>query len=140
MYRIPTEAQWEYSCRAGSTMKWCFGDSERQLEDYAWYKGNSGGTTHPVGQKKPNAWGLYDMHGNVWEWCSDWYGDRYYESSPASDPEGPSSASGRVFRGGCWGGGAGICRSARRGRRGPSGRYFYLGFRGAAVPPGGSGQ
>jgi len=85
-YRLPTEAEWEYACRAGSTTKYCFGDSESQLGDYAWNDKNSNFSTHPVGQKQQNNWGLYDMHGNVYEWCQDWYGENYYSGSPAIDP------------------------------------------------------
>ncbi len=96
-YRLPSEAEWEYACRAGSTGKWCFGDQESQLGDYAWFSGNS---AHPVGEKNPNAWGLHDMHGNVFEWCLDWYEAGYYKVSPEDDPPGPSSASARVLRGG----------------------------------------
>jgi eukaryotic-like serine/threonine-protein kinase len=92
VYRLPTEAEWEYACRAGSTTIYSFGDSEGSLGDYAWYDSNSGSKTHPVGQKRPNAWGLYDMHGNVWEWCSDWYDGSYYASSPVDDPTGPVKA------------------------------------------------
>jgi len=81
-YRLPTEAQWEYACRAGSTARYCFGESESGLGDYAWYAANSGNRTHPVGEKRPNAWGLYDMQGNAVQWCSDWYGDEYFAASP----------------------------------------------------------
>lgn len=88
VYRLPTEAEWEYACRAGSTSKYSFGDDEGQLGDYAWFSGNSNQKTNPVGQKKPNAWGLYDMHGNVFEWCADWYDD--YPKQAVTDPVGPA--------------------------------------------------
>ncbi len=129
MYRLPTEAEWEYACRAGSKTKWSFGDSESSLGDYAWWSGNSARQTHPVGQKKPNAWGLYDMQGNVREWCSDWLVLAYYRSSPTDDPQGPATGSFRVHRGGSWGDGAGYCRSAYRSGLAPSNRRGSLGFR-----------
>ena len=137
-YRLPTEAEWEYACRAGSTTKWCFGDSESQLGDYAWYDDNSDSTTHPVGQKKPNGWGLYDMHGNVYEWCGDWYDE--YSDSPSTDPTGPSSGSFRVLRGGSWIDTAGDCRSAGRYRDSPGNGNDLLGFRVSLVPADGSGE
>ncbi len=127
-FRLPTEAEWEYSCRAGSTTRFCFGDSEKMLNDYAWYDESwDSGATHPVGSKKPNDWGLYDLHGNVWEWCNDWYGD--YSSDEVTDPSGPKSGSERVLRGGCWSLHAVYCRSANRLRIVPSYRGNFIGFR-----------
>jgi len=113
--QLPTEAQWEYACRAGSTGKYA---GTGNLDEMGWYSGNSGQKTHPVGTKQPNAWGLYDMHGNVWEWCADWYGD--YPSGAVTDPEGSSSGSARVERGGCWYSTAGDCSSSNRNFNFPS--------------------
>jgi len=110
--RLPTEAEWEYACRAGTTTRFSFGDEDSILGDYAWYDSNSGGTTHPVGQKKPNAWGLYDMHGNVYEWCADWYGD--YPKGAVTDPQGPASGAVLVLRGGSWLNDPWRCRSGCR--------------------------
>ena len=115
-FRLPTEAEWEYACRAGSSTAWCFGDDEASLGEYAWHVLNSVSRTHPVGQKRPNAWGLYDVHGNVSEWCADWYQDEYYGESPSDDPRGPTSGSYRVLRGGSCLDLAGVARSASRGR------------------------
>jgi len=112
VYRLPTEAEWEYACRAGSKAAYSFGANSRTLGDYAWFVDNSGEQTHPVGEKKANAWGLYDMHGNVWEWCSDWYGE--YSKGAVSDPSGPSEDVYRVIRGGGWYNVAADCRSAVR--------------------------
>ena len=121
--RLPTEAEWEYACRAGSNTAYCFGDEEAGLGQYAWYGENSDKRTHPVGQKKPNAWGLYDMHGNVWEWCQDWFDSAYYGTSTDQDPKGPSSGSARVLRGGSWLLDAVGARSALRCRIDPALRY-----------------
>jgi formylglycine-generating enzyme required for sulfatase activity len=127
-YRLPTEAEWEYAARAGTTTAYSFGDDQRQLGEYGWYSENSGSNTHLVGQKKPNAWGLYDMHGNIWEWVQDWYAP-YDPAGSAVDPPGPSSGSVRGFRGGSWSGDPGYCRSASRNRAKPDGHGDFLGFR-----------
>ncbi|KAF0159731.1 MAG: hypothetical protein FD159_229 [Syntrophaceae bacterium] len=135
-YRLPTEAEWEYAARSGGkSEKWPGTSSESSLGDYAWYSSNSGSKTHPVGQKQPNGLGLHDMSGNVWEWCSDWYGNKYYNQSPRDNPAGPSSGSLRVQRGGSWGNFAASTRAADRYRVKPGVRYCDLGFR-LALPPG----
>jgi formylglycine-generating enzyme required for sulfatase activity len=130
VYRLPTEAEWEYACRAGTTTRWSFGDDKSRLVEYAWVGRQAERQTHPVGQKKPNGWGLYDMYGNVWEWCSDWYDENYYATSPAVDPQGPASGgSRRVDRGGASGVDAVISRSAFRHSNEPRHRHDILGFR-----------
>jgi formylglycine-generating enzyme required for sulfatase activity len=113
-FRLPSEAEWEYACRAGSTTSYSFGNSDSQLENYAWYRNNSNSQTHPVGKKKPNVWGFYDMHGNVWEWCADaWHSD--YNSAPSNGKEWLNGdGSYRLLRGGSWGDDARLCRSACR--------------------------
>jgi formylglycine-generating enzyme required for sulfatase activity len=111
-YRLPTEAEWEYACRAGSSTAYCFGDSEEELKDYAWYGMKWEDGSQRVGQKIPNRWGLYDMHGNVWEWCWDWYAD--YPKEDQSDPAGPKEGKERVLRGGACSNPARLLRSALR--------------------------
>ncbi len=135
-YRLPTEAEWEYACRAGSTTHYSFGDDAGSLGEFAWYDGNSGSNTHPVGQKRPNAFGLYDMHGNVWEWCWDGYKKRYDANSLTDDPLGPSQAAVRVIRGGSWCFDPRYCQSADRDGFTPGLRSFNLGFRVARVQSG----
>jgi len=113
-YRLPTEAEWEYACRAGTQTKYSFGDDPAKLKTYAWFKANADKATHPVGQKAANPWGLYDMHGNVAEWCHDVYGETYYQKSESTNPHGPATGNKRVLRGGGWSANDEGCRSAIR--------------------------
>ncbi|MCG3149017.1 MAG: Hercynine oxygenase [Verrucomicrobiae bacterium] len=126
-FRLPTEAEWEYACRAGAHTLYGFGDDEPSLRQYAWYSESSPPSTHPVGEKKSNAWGLYDMHGNVWEWCVDWYGD--YSASDKTNPVGPDSGQNRVLRGGACYNKASALRTANRYCNYQGARYSYFGFR-----------
>jgi len=143
-YTLPTEAQWEYACRAGTTTAFNNGTNiptmlQREdkpcpnLDEVGWYRFNSDETTHPVGQKQPNAWGLYDMHGNVYEWCLDSY-EKNYPTTPVTDPKGDDEGSNRVIRGGSWIYYADGCRSAFRYDCGPDHRYYGIGFRVALAP------
>jgi formylglycine-generating enzyme required for sulfatase activity len=128
-FRLPTEAEWEYAARAGETR------GERgSLADRAWYKENSGEETHPIGQARPNASGLYDIEGNVAEWVSDWYGFEYYQESPVDNPHGPETGSYRVFRGGCWSDDERACRNTARRFDFPVNRFHNVGFRLVRVP------
>ena len=140
LYRLPTEAEWEYTCRGGATSTFHFGNtlSSRQANCYSDYPANKQlkdylGHTTTVGSYKPNVFGLYDMHGNVWEWCADWYDEDYYDRSLRQDPENTTEASSRVLRGGCWCSSGRSCRSAIRGRNSPDYRVQDFGFRVAAV-------
>ena len=128
-YRLPTEAEWEYSCRAGSNSTYCFGDDVSLFGEYAWYAENSEGVTHDVGTKKPNAWGLYDMHGNVWEWCLDRYAEDYSATPSDGTAYGVASEKGRVLRGGSYNSTAENCRSSSRINLGSGGRNYFIGFR-----------
>lgn len=124
LYRLPTEAEWEYAARAGDSSP-----PLRALDDIAWHGANSAERTHEVGTKRPNAWGLHDMLGNVWEWCSDWYGADYYRMSPDSDPRGPSRGAFRVMRGGSWYRYMWFIRTSARFRDSPDAAYRHVGFR-----------
>ena len=126
-FRLPTEAEWEYACRAGSTGKYCFGNDDARLGEYAWYGANSGDTEHPVGEKRPNVFGLYDMHGNVWEWCQSAY--KSYPYNAHDGREDVSAGDERVLRGGCWLYGPSGVRSANRSGLAPTPRYGAHGLR-----------
>jgi len=136
-YRLPTEAEWEYACRAGAAADYPCGGSPAALAEYAWFKDNAGRGPHPTGRRRPNAWGIFDMHGNVWEWCNDFYAEDYYKSGPERDPPGPPSGKSRVLRGGCWNSRADLCRAAYRNEEDPGytdtcfGRdvHGFVGFR-----------
>jgi formylglycine-generating enzyme required for sulfatase activity len=131
-YRLLTEAEWEYACRAGTITRWSFGDEESRLSEFAWFGENAKGQPQPVAQKKPNPWGLYDMHGNVWEWVTDWHGD--YPQNSQSDPTGPETGSNRVLRGGSVNFEPGKLRSAFRNWSQPEDRGKGVGFRCARSP------
>lgn len=126
--RLPSEAEWEHVCRAGTWTRFCSGDADADLKSVAWYDANSGGETHPVGEKAGNAWSIHDMHGNVWEWCTDWVRD--YRAEAATDPQGPEHGISRAMRGGSWDCSPGDCRSAHRDGRIPDARFrSHVGFR-----------
>ncbi len=129
VYRLPAEAEWEYACRAGSKTPWSWGERPQDAEESAWYHSIANGHAHPVGLKKPNAWGLFDIHGNVSEWCTDWMADDYYRASPVDDPRGPASGTMRVFRGGRWNWPPVFQRSAFRSGYRPNYRDAVTGFR-----------
>jgi formylglycine-generating enzyme required for sulfatase activity len=126
-FRLPTEAEWEYACRAGTATKYYTGEGESDLARAGWYFGDREGATHAVGKKEPNAFGLYDMHGNVWEWCNDWYGK--YEGASQVDPRGPATGTNRISRGGSWQDQANECRPTVRYDLDPGDKNYYLGFR-----------
>jgi len=128
-YRLPTEAEWEYACRAGSEGKFCFGEDEGLLGAYAWHVINAEKVTHNVGTKKANAWGLYDMHGNVWEWCLDRYADNYSDTPCDGSAYGVANDKGRVLRGGSYNADADKCSCTSRINLGSGGKNYFIGFR-----------
>ncbi|MFO7864126.1 MAG: SUMF1/EgtB/PvdO family nonheme iron enzyme [Salinivirgaceae bacterium] len=127
--RLPTEAEWEFAARGGNKATATLYSGSNNIEDVAWYSGNSGGSAHPVGTKSPNELGIYDMTGNVWEWCNDWHNDDYYSNSPQKNPQGSSSGSFRILRGGSWFFKAEHCRTANRAVSVPDQSYNGNGFR-----------
>ena len=131
---LPTEAEWEYACRAGTTTEFYSGDLDSDLDRVAWYSANSKSTAHPVGQKEPNKFGLYDMHGNVWQWCQDLWDENYYANSPTENPQGPDHGAARLLRGGSWYYDPMDCRSAYRNGYYPGLRIIGFGFRVVVVP------
>jgi formylglycine-generating enzyme required for sulfatase activity len=128
-YRLPTEAEWEYAARAGSSTRFSFGSDDGAMGEYAWFFDNSLHSTHPVGQKRSNGFGLFDVHGNVWEWCCDAFDPLYYGRSPEADPHCPAQAALRVHRGGCWADGPWYLRSADRGASPADSQDDEVGFR-----------
>jgi len=133
-YRLPTEAEWEFASKGGTKSKGFKYSGSDNIDEVAWYDGNSDHKTHPVGTKKPNELGIYDMSGNVWEWCSDWYDGNYYSSSPSKNPTGAASGTYRVYRGGSWDYDAQYCRLTNRNNNYPTYRYDYVGFRVVFTP------
>ncbi len=136
VYRLPYEAEWEYACRAGATNQFHFGDNPDQAEAYAWTGENSDAMTHPVGQKQPNVWGLHDTHGNVWEWCLDWFAP--YPAAPVTDPTGPAGGKYKLFKGGGWNQDAQFGKASSRFMMSPSNGIHFVGFRlalGQTPPP-----
>jgi len=127
VYRLPTEAEWEYACRAGSTNRYHFGNDTNAAAAHAWTAENSDAATHPVGQKHPNAWGLHDTHGNVWEWCHDWF--EPYPAMPLTDPVGPATSKYKLFKGGGWNQDADYARASSRFMMSPSNGIHFVGIR-----------